>query len=152
MGEDRPGHPERADEVHVELAAQLLGGVRLGDAEVHPAGVVDHRVQRLDLREGLADGGVHGVLPGDVQGQDPQIVSALLGEGHEPIAGLPVPPFRVPHGGEDVVTPGGQLPCDVVADAAAASGDEDGGQCRPLERTGKGDGRPGPGTRESQEV
>ncbi len=43
------GHPERAEEVRLDLVARLVFGQLLDEAEVPVAGVVDHDVELAEV-------------------------------------------------------------------------------------------------------
>jgi hypothetical protein len=75
--QDRLRHPQRAEEVRLQLRAGLRLGELLHHAQRHEPRVVDHHVQAAEVRDRAVDGRVHGVPVGDVQREREQ---PLLGD------------------------------------------------------------------------
>ncbi len=74
------GHPQRAEDVGLDLVACLLLGQLLDEAEVAVAGVVDDDVEPAEVVVRLLDRGEVRVAVGDVELDRQQRVAVLLGE------------------------------------------------------------------------
>ena len=66
-GQRRLRHPQRAEQVRVDLPPRLLLGHLLDHAEQPVAGVVDDHVERTELAVRPGHGGERGVAVGDVE-------------------------------------------------------------------------------------
>jgi AcrR family transcriptional regulator len=93
----RLAHPQRTEEVRLQLGARLFLGELLEKAVRRDAGVVDHDVQ-ADLRGRPAHRAPHGGAVGDVERQHEQLV-AVFGR-------QVVQPAGRPRGRRDPVSPG----------------------------------------------
>jgi hypothetical protein len=76
----RLGHPDRAEDVGLDLVAGLLRGDLLDRAEEPVAGVVDDHVEAAELLPGRLHGGDVGVHVLHVERQGQHVVAVLLGQ------------------------------------------------------------------------
>jgi len=124
--QQRLGDRVLADDVHLELAAQPLGGQELERRGHGDAGVVDQprEAALADLAADQRGGGRDRLGVGDVQQR-----------GHHPIAELAAQRLgvlRAPHPGDHPVAVGGEPPHDGRADPLRRPGDHHGRRVRLL--------------------
>jgi len=117
--EDGLRDEEGAEQVGLELVAQLGLSDLLHHAEESVASVVDHDVEATELLVGGSDRFAHGVLVGDVEAQSENCVLAVLR--HEVVQR-----GHVARGRGDAVAPLEGGPGELAAQPAGGAGDEPG--------------------------
>ena len=70
MGEDRLGHPDHAEEVHIEHALSLFDGALLSGTPGADTSVVDEHIYAPEPGDHLIDEGRHRLVAGHVEGQE----------------------------------------------------------------------------------
>src|SRR5258708_18054207 len=85
----RLGHPERAEQVGLELGSGFGLADLLNRAEEAVTGVVDHHVEAAEACMRLRDRGANRSLVRDVQSDRRDLIAVALDEWRKP---LPVPP------------------------------------------------------------